>query len=140
MTAIPQTGGKLVGESVKRREDARFITGRGKFTDDLKLQGLTHAAFVRSPHAHAGIRSIDTSRARAVAGVRAVYTGADLTASGVASIPVGWLLPDMKIATHLPMPTDKVRYVGEAVAVVIADSPYIARDAADLVDVDYDPL
>src|SRR5215212_5070035 len=103
MTAIPQIGGKLVGESVKRREDARFITGRGKFTDDLKLQGLTHAAFVRSPHAHAAIRGIDLSRAQAVPGVRAIYTGVDLTTSGVASLPPGWLLPDMKIAKHLPM-------------------------------------
>src|SRR4051812_32052639 len=89
MTAIPHTGGKLVGESVKRREDGRFITGRGKFTDDLKLHGLTHAAFVRSPHAHAAIRSIDTSRARAVPGVHAIYTGSDLSASGVGSIPPG---------------------------------------------------
>lgn len=140
MTTIPQTGGALVGTSVPRREDARFLTGRGHYTDDLKVPGLTHAAFVRSPHAHARIRSIDFSRAKSLRGVRAVYTGPDLEKGGVKSIPTAWLLPDIKLVPHPVLATTKVRYVGEPVAIVIADSPYIARDAADLVDVEYEPL
>src|SRR5438067_6758095 len=138
--STPQASGSSLGASVLRREDARFLTGRGRFTDDVTLPGTTHAPFVRSPHAHARIRAIDTARAEAVPGVRAVFTGATLASSGVNGIPVGWVLPDMKMAPQPPLAVDRARYVGQAVAVVIADNPYIARDAADLVDVDYEPL
>jgi carbon-monoxide dehydrogenase large subunit len=138
--SAPQASGSVLGASVLRREDARFLTGRGRYTDDITLPGTTHAAFVRSPHAHARIRSIDTSRAQGVRGVRAVFTGAQLAGGGVNGIPVGWLLPDMKTPSHPPLAIDRARYVGEAVAVVIADDAYVARDAADLVDVDYEPL
>ncbi|HEX5077285.1 MAG TPA: molybdopterin cofactor-binding domain-containing protein, partial [Gemmatimonadaceae bacterium] len=99
-----------------------------------------HAAFVRSPHAHAGIRSIDLDAARGHPGVVGVYTGTDLVEAGVNGIPVGWLLPDLKPSNHHAIAVDKVHYVGEAVAVVVADSPYAARDAAELVVVEYDPL
>src|SRR5438477_11966293 len=132
--------GPLFGSSIKRREDPRLITGKGVYVDDVKLPGTTYASFVRSPHAHARIRAIDASAARKLQGVVAVYTGKDLAASGVKSLPVGWLLPNIKLPPHRPLAVDKVRYMGDAVAVVIAESPYAARDAADLVQVDYEPL
>ncbi len=131
---------RLFGASVKRVEDARFITGRGVYTDDVTLPGTTYAAFVRSPFAHARIRAIDSSAATAMAGVRAVYTGQQLTSGGVNGIPVGWLLPGLKTPARPPIAADVARFVGDAVAVVIADSPYTARDAVDLVQVDYEEL
>src|SRR5215471_12072494 len=122
----PHVSGSVVGASVLRREDARFLTGRGKYTDDVRLHGTTHAAFVRNPHAHARIRSIDSARAEAVPGVRAVYTGAQLARGGVNGIPTAWLLPDIKTPAHPPLAVDRARHVGEAIAVVIADNAYIA--------------
>src|SRR5467141_2082584 len=133
-------GEKLFGASIKRREDPRLITGKGSFVDDLRIPGTTTAAFVRSPHAHARIVRIDATAAKKVKGVLAVYTGQDLVAAGVKPIPVGWLIPNMKIPPHYPLAVDRARHMGEAVAVVIAESPYIARDAAELVEVDYEPL
>src|ERR671938_116967 len=134
------TEDRLFGKSIKRREDPRFITGRGQYTDDIKIPGTTHAAFVRSPYAHARVRGVDTTAARAHPGVRAVFTGRDLLDAGVNRLPVGWLLPDLKIGQRRPMAADVVRHVGEAVAVVIADTPFQARDAAELVQVDYEEL
>src|SRR5436190_6166363 len=131
---------KLFGASIKRREDPRLITGKGSFVDDLRVPGTTHAAFVRSPHAHAKIARIDASAAKKLKGVVAVYTGKDLVDGGVKPIPVGWLIPGIKIPARHPIAVDRARYMGEAVAVVIAESPYIARDAAELVEVDYQPL
>src|SRR5438552_7217423 len=130
----------LFGQSIKRREDPRLITGRGVYVDDVKLPGTTYAAFVRSPHAHARIRSIDSSAARKLKGVVAVYTGKDLVAGGVKPIPVGWLLPDIKVPAHHPLAVDRARYMGEAVALVIAETPYLARDAVELVEVDWEIL
>jgi len=135
-----QTRPRFIGASILRREDARFITGRGLFTDDVTLPGTVFCAFVRSPYAHARIRRLTVDAARQAPGVQAVYTGRDLAAGGVNPIPPGWLIPDMRIAEYRAMPVDTVRHVGEAVAVVIADSPYRARDAAELVDVDYEEL
>src|SRR3954463_15086265 len=129
----------LFGQSIKRREDPRLITGKGNYVDDVRLPGTTHAAFVRSPHAHARIKSIDTAAAKKLKGVVAVYTGKDLIAGGMKPLPVGWLIPGMKIPVHNVLTVDRARYMGDAVAVVIAESPYIARDAAELVEVDYDP-
>ncbi|PYO56857.1 MAG: carbon monoxide dehydrogenase, partial [Candidatus Rokuibacteriota bacterium] len=129
---------RLLGSSVKRREDPRFITGKGHYTDDLKLPGMTYAVFVRSPHANAKIRSLDASRAMKYPGVVAVFTGKDMT--GVNSLPCGWLLPDLKVPPHMPLATDAARYVGDPVAVVIAGSQEAARDAAELVAVDWDVL
>ena len=128
-----------VGSSVKRREDPKLITGQGTYVDDIKMFGMLHAVLVRSPHAHARIRNIDVSRAGSHPGVVAVFTGADLQQQ-LGSLPVGWLLPDLKQPPHPPMAVDTVRFVGEAVAAVIADDPAVAVDAAGMVDVDYDPL
>src|SRR5687768_11490619 len=129
---------RLFGKSIKRREDPRFITGQGHYTDDLKLAGMTYAAFVRSPHAHARIRSIDTGRAAKHPGVVAVFTGKDMT--GVNSLPCGWLLPDLKVPPHMPLVSDVARHVGDPVAVVIAESQDAALDAAELVQVDWEVL
>src|SRR5438552_15234903 len=131
---------RLFGTSIKRREDPRLITVKGVYVDDVKLPGTACACFVRSSHAHARINGIDSSAARKRPGVLAVYTGKDLSAGGVKSLPVGWLLPNIKLPPHLPLAVGKVRCMGDAVAVVIAESPYAARDAADLVQVDYEPL
>jgi len=128
----------LLGKSIKRREDPRFITGRGRYTDDLKLSGLTYAAFVRSPHAHARIRAIDVSAAKSAPGVVAIFTGKDM--AGVNSLPCGWLLPELKVPPHMPLATDAGRYVGDPVAVVIADSQASALDAAERVRVDWEVL
>jgi carbon-monoxide dehydrogenase large subunit len=129
-----------IGARVRRKEDPRFLTGRGLYTDDVRLLGTVYAAFVRSPHAHARIVGIDLSAARETPGVVGVYTGKDLADGGVNGIPVGWLLPGLKPSNHNAIAVEKVRYVGEAVAVVVAESAYTARDAAGLVVVDYDPL
>ena len=96
MATIEAGAERMFGLRVKRREDPRFLTGRGRFVDDIKLPGTTYAAFVRTPFAHARIESIDTSAARALPGVHAVLTGADLQAAGVGSIPTAWVLPDYK--------------------------------------------
>jgi carbon-monoxide dehydrogenase large subunit len=131
---------RMFGSSIKRREDPRFLTGKGNYVDDVKLPGMTYASFVRSPFAHARIKKIDASAAKKMKGVVAVYTGKDLVDGGMKPLPVGWLLPNIKIVPHLPLAADKARYVGDAVAVVIAETPYIARDAAEQVKVDYEEL
>lgn len=131
---------KLFGSSIKRREDPRLITGKGTFTDNLTLPGMVYALIVRSPHAHARIRKIEASKARAHPGVVAVFTGADMQAAKVGSLPTGWLHPGIKIPPHPPMAAGTVNYAGDAVAVVLAESRYAARDAADLVEVEYEPL
>src|SRR3989449_6051293 len=130
------TDTRLFGKSIKRREDPRFITGRGNYTDDLKLPGMTYAAFVRSPHAHAKIRKIDVTKAKAHPGVVAIFTGKDMT--GVNSLPCGWLLPDLKVPPHPPLASETARYVGDPVAIVIAESQDAALDAAEKVKVDWD--
>ncbi len=139
---------KLFGASIKRREDPRFITGQGNYTDDVKLPGMTYAAFVRSPHAHARIKSIDTAAAKKVPGVVAVFTGADLT--GVNSLPCGWdlrkeknipgVVQDLAMVPHMPLASDAARHVGDPVAVVIASSQDAASDAAEQVVVDWEVL
>jgi len=129
-----------IGQSFKRREDPALLTGQGNYTDDLTLPGMLHAVIVRSPYAHAKVGKIDTRAALAVDGVVAVYSGQDIVDSGVGGVvPVGWLLPDIKTPAHPILATDTVRHVGDGVAVVVAESRSIARDAADLVDVDFDP-
>src|SRR6185369_13662086 len=129
---------RLLGASIKRREDPRFITGKGNYTDDLKLAGMTHAAFVRSPHANAKIRKIDTSKASKAPGVVAIFTGKDMT--GVNSLPCGWLLPELKVPPHMPLAGDAARCVGDPVAVVIAETLDAALDAAEKVNVTWEPL
>ncbi|HWC05410.1 MAG TPA: molybdopterin cofactor-binding domain-containing protein [Methylomirabilota bacterium] len=131
---------KLFGSSIKRREDPRMVTGKGVYTDDVKLPGQAYAVFVRSPHAHARVRRVDLSRAKSVPGVVAAYSGKDLAQGGVNPLPCGWLLPDLKIPEYRGVATDKATFVGHAVAVVIGETPYAARDGADQVVVDYDVL
>ncbi len=130
----------VIGRSVLRKEDARFLTGTGQYTDDVTLPRQTHAIFVRSPHAHAKIRGIDSTAAKASPGVIAVYTSADLT--GVNGLPCGWLITgtDGKPMNEPPHPVlaqDKVRYVGDPVAIVIAETIAQAKDGAEKVVVDY---
>ena len=129
---------KLIGASIKRREDPRFLTGKGNYTDDLKLAGMTYAIFVRSPHANAKIVAIDTAKARQQPGVVAIFTGKDMV--GVNSLPCGWLLPELKIPPHMPLASDAARCVGDPVAIVIGESLEAARDAAELVAVDWQVL
>ena len=137
MSAVRTPGG--IGVPIRRKEDPELIVGNGRFVDDIRLPGMLHLAFVRSPHAHADIRSIDTAAALAVPGVVGVFTAGDLAfASGVpcASNPTG----DAKQPLRLPLSSDRVRMVGEPVAVVAAESRYAAADGAAAVQVDYDPL
>lgn len=131
----------VIGTSVKRREDAALLTGQGKYTDDFTLPDMTFAAIVRSPYGNANVKSIDASAALALKGVLAVYTGKDIVASDHGGhVPVGWLLPNLKAVAHPILAIDRVRHVGDGVAVVVAEDRYLARDAADLVEVDYEPL
>lgn len=132
-----------IGKSVKRLEDKRFLTGKGKYTDDIKLPGMTHAYIVRSPYAHAKINNIDISQAQSADGVVAVFVGNDI--EGIAGVPTGWQVnfkngDTMKEPPHPLLVREKVRHIGDAVAVVIAETLEAARDAADLVDVDYDVM
>jgi aerobic carbon-monoxide dehydrogenase large subunit len=123
-----------VGHSVKRKEDDRFIRGRGNYVDDIKLPGMLHMAILRSPYAHAKLVSVDGSRAQALPGVVAVVTG-DL----MAQHNLAWM-PTMSYDTQAVLATDKVRFQGQEVAAVIAEDPYIAKDALELIDVEYEPL
>ena len=129
----------VLGESIKRREDPRLITGRGTYVDDVRLVGMTNMVLVRSPHAHANIRSVDTSAAESADGVVAVFTGAQLQEE-LGSLICGWVVPDTNETPHPPLAFDKVRCVGDAVAAVVATSPQAAADAAALVQVDYEVL
>ena len=132
---------RIFGSGIRRREDPRLITGSATYTDDLTLPRMVHAAMLRSPHAHARVTSIDTSKAAAAPGVIAVYTHAD-TEGGLQPAPCAWLLPDsdLKIASYHCLAKDVVRFVGDIVAVVVAESRYQAEDALELIDVAYEPL
>jgi len=127
------------GQPMKRVEDPRLIKGLATYTDDLRLPGLLHVAIVRSPHAHARVKSIDVSAAKTIKGVVAVLTGADVNAQ-CGAVPCAADIPDLKLPKHTVLAGERVYFVGHPVAVVIATDPYIARDAAEAVDVDYDPL
>ena len=133
-----------IGESVRRKEDLRFLTGAGNYTDDINVAGQTHAVFVRSPHAHAKINGINTSAAEAMPGVVKVFTGADLEGQ-MGGLPCGWLITDtdgqpMKEPPHPVLAQGKARYVGDHVAMVVAETLQQAKDAAEAVEVDYAPL
>src|SRR5262245_23980253 len=123
-----------IGHSVKRKEDDRFIRGAGTYIDDIELPGMLHMAILRSPFAHATIKSVDGSKAQAVPGVIAVVTGELMAQHNLA-----WM-PTMSGDTQAVLATDKVRFQGQEVAAVIAESAYIAKDAVELIDVDYEPL
>lgn len=133
------TIGKVVGSSVKRVEDKRILTGHGRYVDDIALPDMLHAAFVRSPHAHALITGVDISAAETAPGVAAVITGAQM-ADLANPLNFGGEVEGLRTPVYPAIAADKVRFVGEPVALVIADSRYLAEDAADLVMVDYEPL
>src|SRR5579859_2044164 len=128
------------GQALRRREDPRFITGTGRFVDDIPHSGTAYVSILRSPYGHARIARIDTEAARAAPGVRAVFTGQDMQRDNVGAVPCGWTLPDMKIPNHPPIATDKVRFQGDCVAAIVADSPGAAEDALELIEVDYEQL
>ncbi len=141
MSAVP----KSFGQSVRRKEDRRFVTGRGRYTDDVNLPGQTWAAFVRSPLAHARITGFDASEATSVPGVLAVYTGADFAQSGLGPLQCGFLIHSsdgspMNVGLHPALASERVRYVGDSVAIVIADSKQAAALGAEAVVVDYEEL
>jgi len=135
----------LIGARIQRKEDYRFLTGAGQYTDDVAFPRQSHAAFLRSPHAHAKLGKVSIDKAKAAPGVLAVYTGTDLAAAKVGGLPCGWLITDvngqpMKEPPYPALAQGKVRHVGERVAVVIAETAAQARDAAELIEVDYEVL
>ena len=134
-----------IGARVLRKEDKRFITGKGRYTDDIIEANQAYAAFVRSPHAHARIVSLDTSVALAMEGVETVLTGPELVADGIGNIICGWGITckdgtPMNMGAWSALATEKVRYVGDAVAIVVADSKSQAKLAAEAVVVTYEEL
>jgi len=134
-----------IGQSVKRVEDKRFTSGKGKYTDDIKLVGMTHAYIVRSPYAHAKILKVDISQALEHPGVVAIFTGQDIANAGINGVPAGWQVnfkdgTTMKEPPHPLLVADRVKHLGDGVAIVIAEDRATARDAADLVEVEYDVL
>jgi len=146
----------MIGQPIPRLEDRRFVTGNGQYTDDLRVEGQVHAAFLRSPHAHAALRSIDVSAAREAPGVIAVLVGQDYLDDGFQGVdhvpnPIDAIDATKKAfltsstgeifnQLHVPLPIDRVRYVGEAIAMVIADTALAARNATEMIEVDYDVL
>src|SRR5215475_15129178 len=126
----------LVGKRIRRKEDPRLITGTATYVDDIKMPGMHHACILRSPHAAAKIRSINTKPALARPGVVAVFTGADVASVG--PVPCGASLPGLRVPHHAILATDRVYFVGHPVAVVVATDRYIAADAADLIEIDWD--
>ncbi len=130
-----------VGKARLRKEDARLITGRTRFTDNITLPGMLHLAVLRSPMAHARIVKIDTSEAKAMPGVVAVYTATDLDPDGTIDLPVAWpITPDMKHPRRPVLAADTVHFAGEGVAIVVARDAYLAQDALEAIDVDYAEL
>jgi carbon-monoxide dehydrogenase large subunit len=132
-----------IGKAVKRKEDKRFITGKGKYTDDIRVENQAYAAFVRSPHAHATVKGINADKARAMPGVIEVLDGHQLTGDGIGNLICGWAISSkdgspMNMGAWSALATEKVRYAGDAVAVVIAESTNEARLAAEAVEVSYD--
>src|SRR5919204_5011911 len=133
--------GRIVGTPLERKEDVALLTGQAKFVDDMSLPGMVWMAVVRSPYAHARIRSVDVSGALAHRDVIAAFSGEDLADEWQASLPCAWLpTEDTRQPNHWPLAIDKARHVGDGVAVVVAETRGEARDAAELVTVDYEPL
>jgi carbon-monoxide dehydrogenase large subunit len=140
MTAI-ETTGSFVGTSVKRKEDAALLRGRGTYVENLSLPGTVFMTLVRSPYPHARIKSVNLDAVRAAEGVVAAFSGADLAEDWKGSLPCAWpVTEDIKMPPHYPLAVDEARYQGDGVAVVIAESRALAKDAAELVEVDYEQL
>ncbi|MEO6362617.1 MAG: xanthine dehydrogenase family protein molybdopterin-binding subunit, partial [Caldimonas sp.] len=134
-----------IGQSIRRREDQRFLTGAGNYTDDVTLPHQTYGAFLRSPHAHARIRSVNLEAAKKAPGVIQIFTGTDLAEAKVGGLPCGWLIHSkdgtpMKEPAHPVLAQGKVRHVGDQVALVVAETMLQARDACELIEVDYEEL
>ena len=145
MTDLSHPPVSLIGQALQRREDYRFLTGSGQYTDDVVLHGQTYGVFLRSPYAHARIKAIDTSKAAKAPGVVRIFTGADLAEAKVGGLPCGWLIHSkdgspMKEPPHPVLAQGKVRHVGDQVALVVAESVLQAKDAAELIEVDYEEL
>ena len=140
MTDTVERVERIIGQSMPRKEDARLITGQTRWTDNITLPGMLHAAILRSPVAHARITRVDVSAALERPGVVAAFSGADL-ADAWSTLPTAWTVSeDLKTPPHLPLATDKVRYVGDGVAVVVAENRYAAHDALEAIEVDYEPV
>jgi aerobic carbon-monoxide dehydrogenase large subunit len=145
MDSLPPQSATGIGASVRRREDRRFLLGRGNYTDDINRPGQLHAVFLRSPHAHARIVSVDTRAAAGMPGIVGIFTGADLAADKVGGIPCGWQIHNkdgspMAEPPHPALALDRVRYVGDQIAVIVAETRDQGRDAAEAVSVEYDVL
>ena len=141
MTITENKPANVIGTRLLRREDPPLLTGESKFTNDLNIPGALHLSVLRSPFAHAKIKSINVSAALKIAGVVAVYTGKDLQSAWAAPMPCAWpVTPDMKNPPHFPLASEKVNYVGDGVAAVLATNETASRDALDAIDVDYEPL
>ena len=141
----PNNPNSPIGQSLRRREDQRFLTGAGQYTDDVVLPGQSYGFFLRSPYAHARINGIKLDAAKAAPGVLHIFTGADLAEAKVGGLPCGWLITSkdgtpMKEPAHPALAQGKVRHVGDQVALVVAETYLQARDAAELIEVDYDEL
>ncbi|MFO0243916.1 MAG: xanthine dehydrogenase family protein molybdopterin-binding subunit, partial [Betaproteobacteria bacterium] len=134
-----------IGKPLVRREDQRFLTGAGQYTDDITLHGQTAGVFLRSPHAHARIKSINLEAAKKAPGVVAIFTGQDLADAKIGGLPCGWLINNkdgspMKEPPHPALAHGKVRYVGDQVALIVAETAWQGKDAAELIEVDYEVL
>jgi len=141
MTVTEEATQALVGTSAPRKEDARLLTGQGSFVDDITIPGMVWMAVVRSPYAHARIRGVDLTKAHAAEGVVAAFSGAELADDWTAPLPMAWpVTEDINNPSHYALAADKARYAGDGVAVVVAESRGLAQDAAELVEVDYEPL
>src|ERR687893_2606957 len=140
MAATIEAPEKLVGKPIRRREDPKLMTGGGSFLDDIRLPGMSHAAILRSPVAHARIRGIDTSRAKTLPGVIGVFMGEDL--SEVNPLPCAWQAAgvDNNVATPRLLALGEVRHVGDPVAVVVGESVYQANDALEAIELDFEEL
>jgi len=128
-----------VGRPLRRREDFRFLTGRGRYVDDVKLPGTLHLAILRSPHAHAIITEVDLSAAKAAAGVRLALAGADLSGK-IGNVKPNWVIPGTVVPDRPVLAVDRVRFVGECIALVVAETREAAYDALEFIDVAYEVL
>ena len=141
MTVTEQSTNAILGQRLVRKEDPALLSGEAQFVHDIQLPGALYMAIVRSPYAHARIRSIDLSRALASPGVVAAFTGNDLQGEWAQPMPCAWpVTKDMRNPAHYPLAVDQVCYVGDAVAVVLATSNALAQDAREAVEVDYEEL
>ena len=137
-TTETRTTTHVVGTSVPRKEDRKLVTGHGQFIDNINLPGQLWLSVVRSPYAHATIKRVELTAARELEGVVAAFSGAELAADWAGSLPCAWpVTEEIRMPSHFPLAFDKARHVGDGVAVVVADSREIAKDAAELIEVEY---